>query len=161
MPIPTRIRICILTHVLHMLENQKLLFYLNSQQCQFYVYCQRQRCDNFYCLQLAGQSVLVGRVDCDSHPSLGTRFHITKYPTLKYVQNGQLGKKEYRGQRSAQAFLEFVQEQIKNPVQEIRHAVATVLALFYEIEMPGITFVNLLFMSFISYLYEICLGIVS
>jgi hypothetical protein len=75
--------------------------------------------------------VLVGRVDCDSHPSLGTRFHITKYPTLKYVQNGQLGKKEYRGQRSAQAFLEFVQEQIKNPVQEIRHMVATVLALFF------------------------------
>ena len=71
-------------------------------------------------VQLSGQSVLVGRVDCDSHPSLGTRFHITKYPTLKYVQNGQLGKKEYRGQRSAQAFLEFVQEQIKNPVQEIR-----------------------------------------
>lgn len=69
--------------------------------------------------ELSGQSVLVGRVDCDSHPTLGTRFHITKYPTLKYVQNGQLGKKEYRGQRSAQAFLEFVQEQIKNPVQEI------------------------------------------
>ena len=70
--------------------------------------------------ELSGQSVLVGRVDCDSHPTLGTRFHITKYPTLKYVQNGQLGKKEYRGQRSAQAFMEFVQEQIKNPVQEIR-----------------------------------------
>jgi hypothetical protein len=82
------------------------------------------------CLQLAGQSVLVGRVDCDSHPSLGTRFHITKYPTLKYVQNGQLGKKEYRGQRSAQAFLEFVQEQIKNPVQEIRHVVIYVSESF-------------------------------
>jgi hypothetical protein len=92
-------------------------------------------------LQLAGQSVLVGRVDCDSHPSLGTRFHITKYPTLKYVQNGQLGKKEYRGQRSAQAFLEFVQEQIKNPVQEIRHVWwRQLLLFFYEIEMPELLF---------------------
>ena len=49
---------------------------------------------------------------------MGTRFHITKYPTVKYVKNGVLGKKEYRGQRSAQAFLDFVKDQIKNPVEE-------------------------------------------
>jgi hypothetical protein len=41
--------------------------------------------------------------------NLGTRFHITKYPTLKYVRNGILAKREYRGQRSAEAFLKFVQ----------------------------------------------------
>ena len=46
------------------------------------------------------------------------RFHITKYPTIKYISNGQTGKKEYRGQRSAQAFLDFVKEQIKSPVDE-------------------------------------------
>lgn len=68
--------------------------------------------------ELAGQSVLVGKIDCDAEASLGTRFHITKYPTIKYVRNGQLAKKEYRGQRSAQAFLDFVKEQIKNPVTE-------------------------------------------
>jgi hypothetical protein len=33
----------------------------------------------------------------------------TKYPTLKYVRNGILAKREYRGQRSAEAFLKFVQ----------------------------------------------------
>ena len=52
--------------------------------------------------------------------SLGTRFHITKYPTLKYVRNGQLAKREYRGQRSADAFLNFVKEQNKDPVKEFK-----------------------------------------
>ena len=51
--------------------------------------------------ELAGQSVMVGKVDCDKHGDPGTRFHITKYPTIKFVKNGVLGKKEYRGQSSA------------------------------------------------------------
>jgi len=68
--------------------------------------------------ELAGQSVLVGKVDCDKHGDLGTRFHITKYPTIKFVKNGVLGKKEYRGQRSADGFLDFVKEQMKNPIVE-------------------------------------------
>ena len=59
-------------------------------------------------------------MDCDSHGSLGTRFHISKYPTIKYIRNGEVGKKEYRGQRSAQGFLDFVKEQIKDPVVEIK-----------------------------------------
>ena len=49
---------------------------------------------------------------------MGTRFHITKYPTIKFVKNGVLGKKEYRGQRSADGFLDFVKEQTKNPIIE-------------------------------------------
>ena len=52
--------------------------------------------------------------------NLGTRFHITKYPTLKYVRNGQLAKREYRGQRSADAFLQFVKEQTKDPIKEFK-----------------------------------------
>jgi len=68
--------------------------------------------------ELAGQSVLVGKVDCDKHGDLGTRFHITKYPTIKFIKNGVLGKKEYRGQRSADGFLDFVKEQMKNPIIE-------------------------------------------
>jgi len=68
--------------------------------------------------ELAGQSVLVGKVDCDKHGELGTRFHITKYPTIKFVRNGVLGKKEYRGQRSAEGFLNFVKEQTKSPIEE-------------------------------------------
>jgi len=68
--------------------------------------------------EMVGSSVVVGKVDCDTETNLGTRFHITKYPTIKFVRNGQLSKREYRGQRSAEAFLEFVQENTKNPVIE-------------------------------------------
>jgi len=61
--------------------------------------------------------VAVGKVDCDKESSLGSRFHITKYPTLKYVVNGEIAKREYRGKRDAEAFLKFVQEQTRDPVQ--------------------------------------------
>jgi len=62
--------------------------------------------------------VVLGKVDCDKETSIGTRFHITKYPTLKAIRNGQLFKKEYRGQRSAEAFANFIREQLVSPVKE-------------------------------------------
>lgn len=55
---------------------------------------------------------------CDA-ADIGTKFHINKYPTLKYVVNGQLAKKEYRGQRSAEALVKFVVEQNTDPIAEI------------------------------------------
>lgn len=64
--------------------------------------------------------VLIGKVDCDKEGNLGTRFHITKYPTLKYVRNGVLAKREYRGQRSVEAFVKFVQEQTEDSVVEYK-----------------------------------------
>jgi endoplasmic reticulum resident protein 44 len=68
--------------------------------------------------ELPGKKVVMGRVDCDKETSLGSRFHITKYPTIKFVQNGVLAKKEYRGQRSADSFLDFVKEHVQDPVTE-------------------------------------------
>eukprot|EP00092_Neocalanus_flemingeri_P054526 GFUD01064224.1.p1 GENE.GFUD01064224.1~~GFUD01064224.1.p1 ORF type:complete len:442 (-),score=125.02 GFUD01064224.1:1556-2881(-) len=68
--------------------------------------------------EMAGKKVVMGKVDCDKESSLGSRFHITKYPTIKFVQNGVLAKKEYRGQRSADSFLEFVKEHVKDAVAE-------------------------------------------
>jgi endoplasmic reticulum resident protein 44 len=50
--------------------------------------------------------------------SIATRFHITKYPTLKVIRNGQSTKREYRGQRSAEAFLAFIQKQLIDPIKE-------------------------------------------
>jgi hypothetical protein len=50
--------------------------------------------------------------------SIATRFHITKYPTLKVIRNGQSTKREYRGQRSAEAFLTFIQKQLADPIKE-------------------------------------------
>ena len=68
--------------------------------------------------QLSGMKVVLGKVDCDKEGSLGQRFHITKYPTIKYVQHGVVAKKEYRGQRSAEAFLDFVRQMVKDPIEE-------------------------------------------
>jgi endoplasmic reticulum resident protein 44 len=49
---------------------------------------------------------------------IATRFHISKYPTLKVIRNGQSTKREYRGQRSAEAFLSFIQKQLADPIKE-------------------------------------------
>ncbi|XP_044734540.1 endoplasmic reticulum resident protein 44-like [Chrysoperla carnea] len=62
--------------------------------------------------------VVMGKVDCDKESSVATRFHITKYPTLKVIRNGQPTKREYRGQRSAEAFTEFVKKQLEDPIKE-------------------------------------------
>ncbi len=50
--------------------------------------------------------------------SLGTRFHITKYPTLKYVRNGIVAKREYRGKRDVDAFMNFLRDQTVDPIEE-------------------------------------------
>ncbi|XP_035437059.1 endoplasmic reticulum resident protein 44 [Spodoptera frugiperda] len=60
--------------------------------------------------------VVMGKVDCDKEGAVATRFHITKYPTLKMFRNGVAAKKEYRGQRSVDAFAEFIKKQLTDPV---------------------------------------------
>lgn len=62
--------------------------------------------------------VVMGKVDCDREGSVATRFHITKYPTLKVIRNGQPTKREYRGQRSAEAFISFIKKQLADPIKE-------------------------------------------
>lgn len=65
--------------------------------------------------------VVMGKVDCESEKAIATRFHITKYPTLKLIRNGQPAKKEYRGQRSSDAFVTFIKEQMEDHVKEFTH----------------------------------------
>lgn len=62
--------------------------------------------------------VVMGKVDCDNEKSIATRFHITKYPTLKVIRNGLPVKREYRGQRSAEAFESFIKKHLEDPIQE-------------------------------------------
>ncbi|RWS09682.1 endoplasmic reticulum resident protein 44-like protein [Dinothrombium tinctorium] len=64
--------------------------------------------------------VLLAKVDCDAESELSQRFHISKYPTLKLVRNSQVAKKEFRGQRSAQAIFDFVKEQLSDPVEKLK-----------------------------------------
>lgn len=52
--------------------------------------------------------VVMGKVDCDREGSVATRFHITKYPTLKMFRNGMPAKKEYRGKRINNVIHQFI-----------------------------------------------------
>lgn len=63
----------------------------------------------------------MGKVNCDEETAIASRFQISKYPTLKIIRNGQQSKREYRGQRSSQAFVDFVKEQLKDPVNEFHN----------------------------------------
>lgn len=56
----------------------------------------------------------------DFTASVATRFHISKYPTLKIIRNGQPTKREYRGQRSVDAFVEYVKKLLEDPIQEFQ-----------------------------------------
>lgn len=64
--------------------------------------------------------IVMGKVDCDKENTISTRYHITKYPTLKIIRNGQPAKREYRGQRSTEAFVEFIRKQLEDPVKEFK-----------------------------------------
>jgi len=66
-----------------------------------------------------GDRVIVGKVDCDSQADLAARFHITKYPTLRLLRNGHPAKKEYRGERSPDAFVRFLEAELADPVRVI------------------------------------------
>jgi endoplasmic reticulum resident protein 44 len=62
--------------------------------------------------------VVLGRVDCDKQSSIASRYKVSKYPTLKLIRNGITVKKEYRGQRSPDAFYEYIKKQLESPIQE-------------------------------------------
>ncbi|XP_076453352.1 endoplasmic reticulum resident protein 44-like [Babylonia areolata] len=62
--------------------------------------------------------VVFAKVDCDSEVTIASQYRISKYPTLKLFRNGQMMKKEYRGQRSAEALANFVRDELKDPVVE-------------------------------------------
>ncbi|XP_045127399.1 endoplasmic reticulum resident protein 44-like [Portunus trituberculatus] len=89
--------------------------------------------------------VVVGKVDCDSESSIASRFHITKYPTLKLLRNGQATKREYRGQRSADAFASYIKEQLRDPIKilqnldeinELEETKRTVIGYFEKQDSP-------------------------
>ncbi|KAK3082779.1 hypothetical protein FSP39_005138 [Pinctada imbricata] len=62
--------------------------------------------------------VTLAKVDCDAESGIAQQYHISKYPTLKLVRNGQLLKKEYRGQRSVDALAQYIRDQLRSSIQE-------------------------------------------
>eukprot|EP00803_Ostreobium_quekettii_P003350 evm.model.scf_260.2 EVM.evm.TU.scf_260.2 scf_260:6126-8161(+) len=58
--------------------------------------------------------VLIGKVNADEHRTLGSRFGVQGFPTIKYfARGGPVDKPDsYDGPRSADAFLEFLKKKI-------------------------------------------------
>ncbi|KAK9070924.1 hypothetical protein SSX86_009492 [Deinandra increscens subsp. villosa] len=54
------------------------------------------------------KSVLIGKVDCDEHKSICTKYGVSGYPTIQWFPKGSLEPKKYEGGRTAEAFVEFV-----------------------------------------------------
>jgi len=67
--------------------------------------------------ELPATQVAAGKVDCDVETTIASNNQVNKYPTLKLYRYGTATKKEYRGQRSVEAFITFIKEQIASPIK--------------------------------------------
>lgn len=54
------------------------------------------------------KTVSIGKVDCDEHKSVCSKYGVSGYPTIQWFPKGSLEPKKYEGARSAEALAEFV-----------------------------------------------------
>ncbi|KAF3454593.1 hypothetical protein FNV43_RR05041 [Rhamnella rubrinervis] len=57
------------------------------------------------------KSVLIGKVDCDEHKSVCSKYGVSGYPTIQWFPKGSLEPKKYEGPRTAEALTEFVNKE--------------------------------------------------
>jgi len=60
--------------------------------------------------------VLIGKVDCDAQPSISTKYHVNKYPTLKLYRHGVITKREYRGARQIDVLFDYIRKQVESSI---------------------------------------------
>lgn len=70
----------------------------------------------------SNKRVAIAKVDCDAEQTIAQQYNINKYPTLKLYRNGIMMKREYRGARSVDAFMQYLQEQSTNPIKQITNS---------------------------------------
>ncbi|CAH8650806.1 unnamed protein product [Schistosoma rodhaini] len=58
-------------------------------------------------------------IDCESNQNLCAKQYIRKYPTIKITKYGKILKSEYRDERSVEAFVKFIEANLKFPVEII------------------------------------------
>lgn len=54
------------------------------------------------------KSVLIGKVDCDEHKSVCTKYKVASYPTIHWFPKGSLEPQAYDGARTADALTDYV-----------------------------------------------------
>ncbi|CAF1119775.1 unnamed protein product [Adineta ricciae] len=63
--------------------------------------------------------IAIGKVDCDAENAIAVKYHVNKYPTLKLYRHGVMTKREYRGARQADAFMDFLRKQIETSITRL------------------------------------------
>ncbi|XP_024027500.1 LOW QUALITY PROTEIN: probable protein disulfide-isomerase A6 [Morus notabilis] len=63
------------------------------------------------------KSVLIGKVDCDEHKSLCSKYGVSGYPTIQWFPKGFLEPKKYEGAHGAEALAEFVNKEGRTNVK--------------------------------------------
>lgn len=61
----------------------------------------------------------IGKVDCDSDNAIAVKYHVNKYPTLKLFRHGVVTKREYRGARQVDGFMDFIRKQIEISITKL------------------------------------------
>uniref|UniRef100_A0A915JRB3 Thioredoxin domain-containing protein n=1 Tax=Romanomermis culicivorax TaxID=13658 RepID=A0A915JRB3_ROMCU len=74
---------------------------------------------------------------------LARRFNVNKYPTLKYFRFGQLSKREYRGSRSVESLISFVDENLAQIFENIDSKQKFESEMTKELTEEGIPFLIL------------------
>ncbi|EDV32400.1 uncharacterized protein Dana_GF14074 [Drosophila ananassae] len=64
--------------------------------------------------------VLLGRVDCAQETDLADLYNIQKFPTLRLFYKGEAARREYRGQRSVDALVNYVKSQFHSDIVEFQ-----------------------------------------
>lgn len=64
-----------------------------------------------------GASVLIAKVDSEASKDVAARFGVSKYPTMKVFRYDRMMKHEYRGARSEEALIEFLEKLMVNPIE--------------------------------------------
>lgn len=57
------------------------------------------------------KSVLIGKVDCDEHKGVCSKYGVSGYPTIQWFPKGSLEPKKYEGARTAESLAEFVNQE--------------------------------------------------
>ena len=70
--------------------------------------------------------------------ALCQKYSVSKYPTIKLLRDGVPMKKEYRGQRTAEAITQYIRDQLKSPVTEVKN-----LDEIYELNVSVFLYLNL------------------
>ncbi|XP_075257287.1 endoplasmic reticulum resident protein 44-like isoform X2 [Convolutriloba macropyga] len=65
-------------------------------------------------------SVKLAKVDCEKESEIAKRYGINKYPTIKLFKAGKIEKREYRGSRTKDAFVEYIGKMLESPVKEVK-----------------------------------------